>query len=192
MATNRMMFDVEVLRPKWGWMLVLGILMVALGTIALILIPAATIGTALVLGWLLLISGVVELIHAFGVQRWGGFFLHLTCGILGLLIGLMVVTHPVAGAVAFTLLFASFLVVIGLFRLIAAFSIKFPHWGWAFFDGVVTLALGIVLWADWPWSGYWFLGLSVGISLLMRGWSYVMMAFAVRGLAAPAGVPRAA
>lgn len=192
MATNRMMFDVAVLRPKWGWMLVLGILMVALGTIALIIMPAATIGTALVLGWLLLISGIFEMVHAFGVQRWGGFFLHLTCGILGLLIGLMVVTHPVAGAVAFTLLFASFLVVIGLFRLIAAFSIKFPHWGWAFFDGVVTLALGIVLWADWPWSGYWFLGLSVGISLIMRGWSYVMMALSVRGLAAPAGVPRAA
>lgn len=192
MATNQLMFNVEVLRSKWGWLLFLGILMVALGTIALVIMPAATIGTAIVLGWLILISGVLEMVHAFGVQRWSGFFLHLTGGILGLLIGLIVVTHPVAGAVAFTLLFSSFLVVIGMFRLIAAFSLKFPHWGWAFFDGVVTLVLGVVLWADWPWSGMWFLGLSVGISLIMRGWAYVMFGLAVRKLAAPAGVGRAA
>src|SRR5262249_40373161 len=35
-----------------------------------------------------------------------------------------------------------------------------PKWGWAFFDGIVTLALGILIWAEWPWSGLWFLGLS--------------------------------
>lgn len=183
MATNQLLFVLDVLHPKWGWILLLGILMVILGAVALMILPAATIGTALFLGWLLLISGVVEMIHMFGVRRWGGFFLHLACGVLGILIGLMIVTHPVAGAVAFTLLFSSFLVVIGLFRLIAAFSLKFPHWGWAFFDGIVTLALGVLIWADWPWSGVWFLGLSVGISLLLRGWSYVMFALAIRKLA---------
>jgi len=185
MVTNRLLFGLEILRPKWGWIFVLGILMVILGTIALYMMPAASLATALVFGWLLLVSGVIEVIHAFGVRGWGGFFLHLACGVLGIFIGLMVITHPVAGAVAFTLLFSSFLTVIGLFRLIAAFSLKFPHWGWAFFDGIVTLALGILIWAEWPWSGLWFLGLSVGISLLLRGWSYVMFALAVRNLAAP-------
>jgi hypothetical protein len=48
----------------------------------------------------------------------------------------------VAGALAWTLLFASFLTVIEGFRLIAAISLKFPHWGWAVFDGVVTWDLG--------------------------------------------------
>jgi len=73
----------------------------------------------------------------------------------------------VAGALAWTLLFASFLTVIGGFRLIAAISLKFPHWGWAVFDGVVTLGLGILLWAEWPWSGLWFL-LEMGISQQLR------------------------
>jgi uncharacterized membrane protein HdeD (DUF308 family) len=35
---------------------------------------------------------------------------------------------------------------------------------------------------DWPWSGLWFLGLAVGISLLFRRWSYFVLAFAVRNL----------
>jgi uncharacterized membrane protein HdeD (DUF308 family) len=137
-------------------------------------------------------SGVLEMIHAFRVRRWGGLFLHLIGGVLGILVGLLVVTHPVAGAAAWTLLFASFCTAIGVFRLIAAISLKFPNWGWAVFDGIVTLALGILLWAQWPWSGIWFLGLAVGVSLILRGWSYVMFALAMHHTAIPIEVRRAA
>jgi uncharacterized membrane protein HdeD (DUF308 family) len=89
----------------------------------------------------------------------------------------------VVGALAWTLLFASFFTVIGTFRVIAAIRLKFPNWGWAVFDGVVTLVLGILLWAEWPWSGIWFIGFAVGISLVLRGWSYVMFALAIHSLA---------
>ena len=185
MATSPLFFECDIIRPRWGWLLALGILMVILGAVALFIMPAATIGTALVLGWLLVISGVIELIHAFRVRRWGGLFLHLLGGLLGVFVGFLIVTHPVAGAVAWTLLFASFFTVIGLFRLIAAISLKFPNWGWAVFDGIITLALGIMLWLQWPSSGLWFLGLAVGVSLLLRGWSYIMFAIAMHSLRTP-------
>jgi uncharacterized membrane protein HdeD (DUF308 family) len=185
MATSLLFFDSESLRPRWGWLLFLGIVMVFLGTVALVIMPAATLGTILVMGWLLVISGIMETIHSFRVRRWGGLFLHLIGGVLGVLVGLLVVTHPVAGAAAWTLLFASFFTVIGMFRLVAAITLKFPNWGWAVFDGVVTLALGVLLWVEWPWSGLWFLGLAVGVSLILRGWAYVMFALAIRNLATP-------
>jgi uncharacterized membrane protein HdeD (DUF308 family) len=193
MSTSALLIEeIESLRQRWGWLLALGILMVVLGTIALFIMPAATIGTVLVLGWLLVISGVIEAVHAFRVRKWGGIFLHLIGGILGVLIGLLIVTHPVAGALAWTLLFASFFTVIGIFRLIAAIRLKFPNWGWAAFDGTITLLLGIILWVDWPWSGLWYLGLAVGVSLILRGWSYVMFALAVHNLFIPVQVRRAA
>lgn len=179
MSTNPLIFEYDIVRPRWGWLLFLGILMIVLGTVALFIMPAASIGTALVLGWLLVVSGIVEMIHAFRVRRWGGLFLHLIGGVLGILIGLLVVTHPVAGALVWTLLFASFFTVIGLFRIIAAVSLKFPNWEWALFDGIISLGLGILLWAQWPWSGMWFLGMAVGVSLILRGWSYVMFALAM-------------
>jgi uncharacterized membrane protein HdeD (DUF308 family) len=159
--------------------------MAFLGTVALFITPAATLGTVLVLGWLLVVSGVVEAIQSFRVRQWGGIFLHLIGGILGVLVGLLIVTHPVAGALAWTLLFASFFTVIGIFRLVAAIRLKFPNWGWAAFDGAVTLLLGLLLWIDWPGSGVWFLGFAVGVSLLLRGWSYVMFAVAIRTLPMP-------
>jgi uncharacterized membrane protein HdeD (DUF308 family) len=192
MIPNRLVFEMDVLRLRWGWLLFVGILMATLGTVALMIVPAATIGTALVAGWLLVVSGIIEMVHAFRVRRWGGLFLHLIGGVLGLLVGLLVVTHPLAGAVAWTLLFASFLSVVGLFRTIAAIRLKFPHWGWAVFDGIVSLGLGILLWVDWPWSGLWFVGLSVGISLILRGWSYLMFAIAIRNWPVPVDVRRAA
>jgi uncharacterized membrane protein HdeD (DUF308 family) len=180
MTTNVLSLTADEIRHKWGWLLVLGLSMVILGTIALFITPAATFGTVLVLGWLLVVSGVVEAIQSFRVRKWGGIFLHLIGGVLGVLVGLLVVTHPVAGALAFTLLFASFFTIIGVFRLVAAIRLKFPNWGWAAFDGAVTVLLGVMLWLDWPGSGLWFIGFAVGLSLLLRGWSYVMFAIAVR------------
>jgi uncharacterized membrane protein HdeD (DUF308 family) len=182
MNTTPLVVEFEGLRRKWGWLLVLGIVLVILGTIALFLIPAATLATVLVLGWVMVFSGVVELVHAFRVRKWGGVALHLIGGILGILLGLLIVTHPVAGALAWTLLFASFFTVIGIFRIINSIQFKFPNWGWALFDGIISLALGILLWAQWPWSGLWFLGLALGVSLILRGWSYVMFAIAIRNM----------
>jgi len=73
----------------------------------------------------------------------GGVLLHVLGAVLGILVGLIVVTHPVAGALAWTLLFAAYFTVIGIFRTIAAIQLKYQSWGWAVFDGIVTLVLGL-------------------------------------------------
>ena len=49
-------------------------------------------------------------------------------------------------------------------------------------DAVVTLVLGLVLWAVWPDSAIWFLGFAFGTFVILRGCAMVMFAFAVRGL----------
>jgi len=182
----------DSLHRSWGWFLALGVSLIALGTVALAVMPAATVAVVLILGWLMVISGMLEVVHGFQVRTWGGIFLHLIGGVLGIVVGLLVVTHPLAGALASTLLFASFLSVVGLFRLLAAAKLRFPNWGWAAFDGGITLLLGIMVAMNWPWSGFWFLGLSVGISMLIRGWSYIMVALAVRKIAGPVAMRKAA
>jgi len=192
MVTSPLLNSVESLHHKWGWLLTLGIVMILLGSIALFMMPAATLATILILGWLLVFSGIAEAIYAVRIHKWGGLFLHLIGGILGVLIGLLIVTHPVAGALAWTLLLASFFTVIGFFRLVAAISLRFPHWGWAVFDSIITVSLGILLWAEWPWSGLWFLGLAVGISFILRGWSYIMFSLALRSLPFAGQLRRAA
>jgi len=182
MSTPALSADFERLHHRWGWFLALGVLLIVLGIVALVYTLAATLASVLVLGWLMFFSGIVEAVHAFHARGWGGVLLHVAGGALGVLIGLLVVTHPVAGALAFTLLFACFLTIIGLFRLVAALWLRYRSWGWAVFDGVVTLVLGVLLWAGMPWAGLWFLGFAIGIALILRGWSTIMFSFAVRAI----------
>ena len=111
MAIPAPLADLEHLHHRWGRLLALGILLIVLGVVALTFIPAATLGSVLVLGWLMIASGIVEAVYAFHTRGWGGVFLHLLGAVLGILLGLLVVTHPIAGALAWTLLFAAFLFV---------------------------------------------------------------------------------
>ena len=102
MSTPALFNDFTQLHHRWGWFLALGILLVVLGIVALVYTPAATLASVLVLGWLMFFSGIVEAVHAFHARGWGGVLLHVAGGALGILIGLLVVTHPIAGALAWT------------------------------------------------------------------------------------------
>jgi uncharacterized membrane protein HdeD (DUF308 family) len=85
-----------------------------------------------------------------------------------------------------TLLFASFFS-IAEFRFIAAISLKFPNR--ALFDGFLVWTSAFLLWAQWPWSGTWILGMPVGVSLILRGWTYVMFALAMHSSPQPIEIP---
>jgi uncharacterized membrane protein HdeD (DUF308 family) len=93
---------------------------------------------------------------------------------------LLIATHPDAGLVAWEFVFASFFTVVGLFRWISAVRLKFPNWSWAAFDGIATLVLSTLFWTTWTWLGWWFFGVAVGVSLVLRGWSSIMLALGSR------------
>jgi uncharacterized membrane protein HdeD (DUF308 family) len=97
-----------------------------------------------------------------------------------MVVGAMVFMHPAAGALALTLLLASLFLVGGIFRIIAAIVIRFPRWGWAVASGVITVALGVVVWTGWPLTSLWVIGTLVAIELVFRGWAWVMAGAAMR------------
>lgn len=76
MATTSIHVHFKPLGRRWGWFLVLGILLIALGIAALAFTPAATLASVLILGWLMFFSGIVEAVHAFHARGWGGVLLH--------------------------------------------------------------------------------------------------------------------
>ena len=172
--------SVEELRSRSGWFLGLGIVLIVLGIIALGLTELTTIVSVLVLGWFLVISGVVEGINAFRNRNSGGFLLNLLAGLLGVVVGLMFVSHPVAGALALTLLLGAFFLVEGIFRIVGAVRLGVPHRGWMALGGAITGLLGVLLLVQWPASALWFIGLAVGVDMIFRGWAWLMLAIIVR------------
>ena len=179
MNANHVIAESDVLRSKWAWLLITGIIIVTLATIALFNVRAPAIGTAIFTGWILTFVGMMKIADAARLRLWAGFYLHLIGSVLGILIGLIVVTNPLAGGVTWRLLFASFLTAIGVVRLIAAISLQFRYWGYVAIDGVVTFALGILLWANWPWHSLLFVGSAVTIFVILRGLFYVLFVLGI-------------
>ena len=173
LAQNPLLSGMEEIRNSWGWFLGLGILLMLLGAICIIGDVTATFATVLVFGWLLLISGIVALVHAFGTRNWSGFFLNLLSALFRGFTGYLLIRYPLAGAASLTLILASFFVVSGMFRAIAAGMMKFPRWGWTVFSGIVSVALGVMLLAQMPLSTLWFIGFAIGVDLICDGASLV-------------------
>ena len=184
MSTNPVAFKpivagIEEARGSWGWFLFLGILFILLGVICITGEIATTLITILVLGWFLMLSGVVELVHAFRVRTWGGFALYLLGALLRGFTGYVLIRYPGAGAVAITLIIAFFFIVGGVFRAVGAAALRLPQWGWTVLSGVVSLVLGVALLAQMPVSAVWFIGVVIGVDLIMEGISLIGLATAL-------------
>jgi uncharacterized membrane protein HdeD (DUF308 family) len=174
--------ELESLRKNWFWLLALGILLIIVGLVAMSSTFLATLATVVMMGTLLLIGGGVEVVNAFWARCWRGFWMHLLTGILYVVLGFLLVQRPRASAAAFTLMLAACFLVGGLFRILIALSQRFHGRWWVLVNGIVTLVLGILIWQEWPESALWVIGLFVGIDMLFAGWSWVMLALAVRGM----------
>jgi uncharacterized membrane protein HdeD (DUF308 family) len=177
-----MRHELEVWQGNWIWYLIMGIVLVIIGTVAIGSTFIATLATVTVLSVLLVIGGLVQTVGAFFARKWSGFFMLLLTGILYLIAGVVCFEHPAEAAVDLTLLIAFFLIAGGLFRIIASIAIRFPNWGWLLASGVITLWLGILIWRQWPSSGYFIIGLFVGIEMIFTGWTWIIFSLAIRGL----------
>lgn len=167
-------------RRKWSAQL--GAALIVTGILAFVTIAAGVPGQEMLFGWLVVVSGVAESIHAFYLRKTEGFFLHLFPGITAVPIALLLTTtfprRPESQPVVWILMFASYFLVLGLFRMISAVRIRFAGWRWAELDGSVTFLLGVILWVfltriePAPWA----LGAALGTSLMLRGCSLIMFA----------------
>jgi uncharacterized membrane protein HdeD (DUF308 family) len=166
----------------WGWFLALGIALVLLGFAAIVRSVTATVVSMLFFGWLLVIGGGMEIVQAFMVGKWAGFFVHLLVGVIYLVTGLLMVRRPILSAEVLTLFMAMFFLVTGVFQLAASLWIHVPGWGWQALDGAITTLLGILVLTQWPLSGLWVIGLFVGIELIIRGAAWIELALELRSM----------
>jgi len=179
------------LKKNWGWLLAWGVVLEVAGVLGLgytFLVGAVT--TAFI-GALMMVYGVIELFQAFRHQKWSGFFLFLVGGILSIVAGALIWWRPVAGMEVLTLFMASYFLVLGAFRTVGSISTRHPGWGWGLFNGLVSLALGVMIWNQWPLSSFWVIGLFVCIDMIFAGWNYIMLSVVAKkvplpGAAAPA------
>ncbi len=101
--------------------------------------------------------------------------------ILYVLGGIVVIADPILASAVITLILAGTITGAGIVRLIMALQHRDSKgWGWALASGTISIILGIMIFAKWPVSGLWIIGLFVAIEMIVNGWSYVFLALAAK------------
>jgi uncharacterized membrane protein HdeD (DUF308 family) len=183
MSTGFHLVGLEELRRNWGWCVLLGLCLLVLGVIAISspwMTWLVTATVVLLFGYLLIVGGILQAVLGIWERRWGGFFLDLLAGLLDLVVGFIIVTNTGLAIDVLTLFIAFWLMIGGLFRIVVAFTVPFQHRVWLGLNGLVTLVLGVLVWRHWPADALWVIGLFVGIDLIFKGWSLLMLGFSVR------------
>ena len=177
-----------ILRHASGWSIAWSVLLIVLGVFALALPWATSLGFAMIVGWLLVFSGAIQVIHAFQSKGIGHIVWKLFVAVLYLAIGFYFLGNPLMGLAAMTLVLAIFFFAEGITDLAAYLqNRKFAGSGWILLDGIVTLILALMIWRHWPASALWAFGVLVGIGMIMTGVTRLMITLAARKLVAQFG-----
>ena len=167
-----------------------GVSLICLGVLALASPMLAAVAVNALIGWLIILAGVVHIVVAFLSREAGSVIWRLLVGLAYVAFGGYVIARPTLGVVSLTLLLASLFLVEGIFDIIQFFRAP-PglRSTWFLLDGVVTLFLGLMIYMQWPSSSAWAIGTLVGVSLIFSGVTRVMVSLTVRRAAATSAAP---
>jgi uncharacterized membrane protein HdeD (DUF308 family) len=164
-----------------GWLVGIGAVLAALGVLAVILPFAASLTTTLVIGWILLVGGVVQAVHSIQQHEAPGFGWSLLGALVRIVAGVLVIARPLAGTLVLTAVLATYFLVIGVAKIARGVELRAtPTRGLLVFDGIVSLVLGILVWSGFPATATWIIGLFVGVEMIMAGISAVGLGLALR------------
>jgi uncharacterized membrane protein HdeD (DUF308 family) len=168
--------DIENISGKMIRLVVLGIILTLVGIGAIIHASAASAISLAVMGLFLTLSGAILGLHAFWVREWRGVFISLLMSLVSIIVGAFCIFQPLDSALAVASLFGAFFLVIGLIQMLVAGFMRFHHWGIVFLTGILSTAFGGVIFAKWPFSAMWVLGVFVGLNICLVGLTMIVFA----------------
>ncbi|HTU41073.1 MAG TPA: DUF308 domain-containing protein [Candidatus Aquilonibacter sp.] len=172
---------VEMVRHASTTSILWGVLLIVFGVVAVGAPLLAALAVNALVGWLIVLAGIVHLMLAFRVHGAGSVIWKLLVGIAYVCFGTYVILHPVLGIASLTLILASLFLIEGILDIILYVKMRPIHGSsWVLIDGIVTLLLGLLIYMQWPSSSAWAIGTLVGISLIFSGVARVGMSMAVR------------
>ncbi len=170
----------ETVKRHALWYLIQGGLMGLGGFLALVYPLFSSVALIVLLGWLLIISGIVQGISLIGARSVPTFWLQLVSVVLAVVVGMLFVRNPGIGLLPLTLLLIVFFMVEGISKVIFALTIRpFPNWGWVLASGIIGIMVSIYLWSR-PVTAGWLLGLLLGVVLISEGAALGYLAWQVR------------
>lgn len=155
--------------------------MVIAGVLAFAYPMLSLLAVVVFLGWLLIITGIVQGISLISARAVPHFWLQLVSVVLFVLVGALFLRNPAESLLTLTLLVIVFFMVEGISKIIFSLTIRpFPNWGWVLASGIVSVLLAMVLWASIPLTALWLLGVLLAVTLVSEGLALGYMAWQAR------------
>jgi len=112
------------LKRASGTSIVFSIVLIIFGILAIALPIVSSIGVAIVIGWLAIFAGIVQLVHAFQSKGIGHILWQILVAIFYLAAGVSLITRPALGVASLTLVLGIFLFAEGIADVITYFATR--------------------------------------------------------------------
>jgi uncharacterized membrane protein HdeD (DUF308 family) len=161
--------ELAALARHWQGYAAVGAGSIFLGLVAMTSMFLPRFANAGFLGLVLLLAGLLQCAVVYPARRWSGSSLSLFTGLLALVVGVVLLARPLIGASSVTLLLAALFLGRGLALVFTSITQRFEQWGWPLASGVFSALLGLLVLSQWPITAFWFLGLYIGLELIVVG-----------------------
>ena len=163
-------------------------LLIILGIISVVAVSlknnnpvAGSMAVTLLTGWLFLLIGILQIVAVFRETDWSHRLWSLLLAVLAVLAGVSLLANPLAGVISLTYLLAILFVVSGIFKIVASLALPSGNWKWmVLLSGVLSLGLGVLIFANFAEAALTTLGLLLGLQLISDGASMLGLALAAR------------
>ena len=159
--------------------IIAGVLLMALGVYCLCNQDIAAMTAGLMIGVLMLLSGVMEIVvfaTTSGFMLGSGWL--LLDGMLTVILSLFLLFNQWFTMLSLPFLFTLWLLFSGVSRFVSAFDLRalgVHEWGWILAVGIILILAGLICMMD-PWVSVAAIGVTVGLVFLLEGISSVIYA----------------
>jgi len=160
-----------------------GGLLVLLGLAAIVFPMMASIGAAVLFGWILIASGVLGLSATFSAKRNLHFWWSLSSSALAVVAGLVVCFYPLAGVMVLVMVIATWLTLDGVSSMMIGLDARRAgrrSWGWFVASAFVDWLFAILIFFMGPVVGLLIVGVVLGVDLMFGGMALIQFGATAR------------
>ena len=166
-------------RSAWGWILAYGLIVIAIGVLALLNPVATGLAAGFLLAIMLTVYGISAIVSGFSAFSQRGRWVEILLGLLALAAGIALMFIPLAGAASIVWMLGFWLFAAGVVEIISAVQGTHDK-GWRLFLGVLDVILGAILFLANPETSLLYLAFIIAASFLFRGAFLISLALATR------------
>ena len=168
-------------KRSFTFSILLAVLLIIFGGLAILLPIEMSVGVVIVVCWLLMISGIVQVVDAFRSARGWHTLWNIAVALAYFLTGLFLRFNLGIGIAALTLALILFFVFQGLLDIFVYIRTrKIGASSWLLLHGITSFVLGLMIWRHWPSGSLWVIGTIVGINMILTGTTRLMLTLALR------------